>query len=265
MPHEECPMARLLRGEKLKAEDLEIIVERSNGERRHVIPAPRILTDIHGKITGTINSLCDITERKGAETAAMRLAAVVQSSHDAVAAKTLNGIITDWNQSAERIFGYKSKEIIGKSVLTLIPKDRQSEEQEILRRIRHGESLDHYETVRRRKDGKLIDVSLTISPIRGPKGEIFGVSKIARDITEQKRTGRRLSEQARLLDLTTDAIIVRDHQDRIVHWNRGAEETYGFSPKEALVKITHDLLQKAHPENLEKIRKNFEPEKHGAG
>jgi PAS domain S-box-containing protein len=258
MPHEECPMARALRGEKLKAEDLEIIVERPDGERRHVIPAPRILTNIHGKITGAINSLFDITERKRAETAAMRLAAVVQSSHDAVAAKTLNGIITDWNQSAERIFGYKPKEIIGKSVLTLIPKDRQSEEQEILRKIRHGESLDHYETVRCRKDGQLIDVSLTISPIKNPKGEIVGVSKIARDITNQKQTERRLSEQARLLNLTNDSIIVRDHQDRIVYWNRGAEEMYGFSAKEALGKITHELLQTAHPENLEKIRKNLE-------
>src|SRR5438876_6669376 len=144
MPHEECPMARALRGEKLKAEDLEIIVERPNGARRHVIPAPRLLTNIHGKITGAINCLFDITERKRAEAAAMRLAAVVQSSHDAVAAKTLNGIITDWNQSAERIFGYKPKEIIGKSVLTLIPKERQMEEEEILRTIRRGESLDHY-------------------------------------------------------------------------------------------------------------------------
>src|SRR5512132_1996811 len=238
MPHEVCPVARLLRGEKLKAEDLEIIVERPDGERRYVIPAPRILTNIHGKITGAINSLFDSTERKSAETAAMRLGAVVQSSHDAVAAKTLNGIITDWNQSAERIFGYKPKEIIGKSVLTLIPKDRQDEEREILRRIRHRESLDHYETVRRRKDGKLIDVSLTISPIKNPKGEIVGVSKIARDITHRKQTERRLTEQARLLDLSNDAIIVRDRQDRIVYWNRGAEEMYGFSAKEALGKIT---------------------------
>jgi len=265
MPHEECPMARLLRGEKLKAKDLEIIVERSNGERRHVIPAPRILTNIHGKITGAINSLFDITEHKRAEAAAMRLAAAVQTSHDAIAAKTLDGIITDWNQSAERIFGYKPKEIIGKSILTLIPKDRQSEEQKILRKVRRGESLDHYETVRRRKDGKLIDVSLTISPIKGPKGEIVGVSKIARDITEQKQTGRRLAEQARLLDLTNDAIIVRDHQERIVYWNRGAEEMYGFSAKEALGKITHELLQTAHPENYKSIRKNLGRHNHWSG
>ena len=265
MPHEECPMARALRGEKLKAEDLEIILERPDGERRNVISAPRIITNIHGKIIGTINSLFDITERKRAEAAAIRLAAVVRFSHDAVVAKTSNGIITDWNQSAERIFGYKSKEIIGKSVLTLIPEDRQHEEQEILRKVRRGESLDHYETVRRRKDGQLIDVSLTISPIKGPKGEIIGVSKIARDITEQKQTERRLAEQARLLDLTNDAIIVRDPQNRIVYWNRGAEEMYGFSAKEALGKITHELLHTTHPETLEEIRKKLERDNRWSG
>ncbi len=181
MPHEECPMARALRGEKLKAEDLEIIVERPDGERRHVIPAPRILTNIHGKITGAINSLFDITEQKRAEAAAMRLAALVRSSRDAVVAKDLNGIITDWNQGAQRIFGYKPKEIIGKSILTLIPPERHFEEGEILRRIRCGESIDHYETIRRCKDGRLIDVSLTISPIRDLQGKIVGVSKIARE------------------------------------------------------------------------------------
>jgi PAS domain S-box-containing protein len=180
-------------------------------------------------------------------------------------AKTLDGIITDWNQSAERIFGYKRKEIIGKSVLTLIPKDQHGEEQEILRRIRRGESLDHYDTVRRRKDGKLIDVSLTISPIKNPKGKIVGISKIARDISQQKQTERRLAEQARLLDLTTDAIIVRDSQDRIVYWNRGAEEMYGFSASEALGKITHELLRPAHPETLKSIRKYLERDNRWSG
>src|SRR4030095_11207467 len=149
--------------------------------------------------------------------------------------------------------------------LTLIPKDRQREEQEILRRIRRGESLDHYETVRCRKDGQLIDVSLTISPIKGPKGEIVGVSKIARDITSQKQTERRLAEQARLLNLTNDSIIVRDQQDRVVYWNRGAEEMYGFSAKEALGKITHELLRTTHPENLKKIRKNLERDNYWSG
>jgi PAS domain S-box-containing protein len=244
---------------------LEIVVERPDGDRRHVIPSPRVLTNKAGKIVGAINCLYDVTESKRAEVAAMRLASVVQSSHDAIAAKTLKGIITDWNRSAQRIFGYKPKEIIGKSVLTLIPKDRQREEHEILRKIGRGESLDHYETVRRRKDGQLIDVSLTISPIKGPKGEIVGASKIARDITHQKRTERRLAEQARLLDLTNDAIIVRNDQDRIVYWNRGAQEMYGFSAEEALGKITHQLLRTAHPENFEKIRKKLKRDNRWSG
>ena len=215
---------------------------------------------------GSMQKPCsDMNELKRAEIAAMRLAAAVQSSHDAIAAKNLNGIITDWNRSAERIFGYKPKEIIGKSILTLIPKGRHSEEQEILRKIRRGESLEHYETVRRRKDGKLIDVSLTISPIKGSKGEIVGVSKIARDITEQKQTERRLAEQARLLDLTSDAIIVRDRQDRIVYWNRGAEEMYGFSAKEALGKITHELLRTAHPGNYRSIQKKLKRDSRWSG
>src|SRR5262249_19441267 len=207
----------------------------------------------------------DSPDRKRGEKAAMRLAAAFQSSHDAIAAKTLNGIITDWNRSAERIFGYKPKEIIGKSVLTLIPKDRQDEEQEILKKIRRGESLDHYETVRRRKDGRLIDVSLTISPIKGPKGEIVGVSKIARDITKQNQTKRRLAEQARLLDLTNDAVIERDYRDRVVYWNRGAEEMYGFSAKDAVGKVTHELLRTEHPENFKSIRKRLERDNRWSG
>ena len=166
MSHEECPMARVLRGEKLESKDLEIVVERSDGNRRHVIPAPQILTNAAGKTIGAINCLYDITERKRGETAASRLAAVVQSSHDAIVAKDLNGIITNWNPSAERIFGYRPKEIIGKSILTLIPRHRHSEEEDILKRIRRGELVDHYETVRCHKDGTLIKVSLTISPVK---------------------------------------------------------------------------------------------------
>lgn len=211
------------------------------------------------KKAGSTRELCtDMNGHKHVDIAAMRLAAVVQSSHDAVVAKDLNGIITDWNQSAQRIFGYKPKEIIGKSILTVIPKERQSEEREILRKIRRGESIDHYETVRCRKDGRLIDVSLTISPIKDSQGKIVGVSKIARDITKQKQTVRRLAEQARLLDLSNEAILVRDSRDRITYWNHGAEELYGYSREEALGKVTHKLLHTEHGERLEQIYKNLE-------
>jgi PAS domain S-box-containing protein len=210
------------------------------------------------KAGSTREPCTDMNDRKHVEIAAMRLAAVVQSSHDAVVAKDLNGIITDWNQSAQRIFGYKRKEIIGKSILTLIPKERQSEEGEILRKIRRGESIDHYETVRCRKDGRLIDVSLTISPIKDSQGKIVGVSKIARDITRQKQTARRLGEQARLLDLSNEAILVRDSRDRIAYWNRGAEELYAYSSGEALGKVTQELLQTEHSEPIEQIYQKLE-------
>jgi PAS domain S-box-containing protein len=190
--------------------------------------------------------------------AGLRLAAVVQSSHDAIIAKDLNGIITDWNQSAERIFGYKAQEIIGKSILTVIPKDRHSEETEILRRIRHGELIEHYETVRRRKDGVLIDVSLTISPIKDLSGKVIGASKIARDIGKQKKAERLLTEQTRLLNLSNEAILVRDREDQITYWSLGAADLYGYSAEEALGKVTHKLLRTEHSEPLEKIFEKLE-------
>jgi PAS domain S-box-containing protein len=258
MPHKKCPMARALRGENLGPHDLEVIIGKPNGDRRHVIPTPKIVKNGRGQIVGAINCLFDITEHKIAEAAALRLAAVVQSSHDAIVAKDLNGIITDWNNSAERIFGYKSEEVLGKSILILIPPNRQCEEQKILRRIRRGQSIDHYETVRRRKEGTLIDVSLTISPVKDLQGKIIGVSKIARDITRQKQAEQRLAEQTRLLDLSNDAILVRDAHERIVYWNHGATELYGYRPEEALGKITHELLRTNHPEPLKHIREQLD-------
>jgi PAS domain S-box-containing protein len=210
------------------------------------------LTDLKQAIQSYIDRY-NGTERKSGEMAAWRLAAVVQSSRDAIVAKDLNGIVTDWNKGAERMFGYLPKEIIGKSILTLIPKERRSEETDILRRIRRGQFIDHYETIRQRKDGTLIDVSLTISPVKDARGKIIGISKIARDISEKRLTEGRLAEQARLLDLSNDAIIVRDLADCVVYWNKGAEKLYGFTRDEAAGKVTHDLLKTKHPEPLPRI------------
>jgi PAS domain S-box-containing protein len=130
-------------------------------------------------------------ERFRGEQAAQRLAAIVESSQDAIVAKDLNGIITSWNQGAERLFGYAAEEVIGKPITIVIPEDRLDEEPDILARIRRGERVEHFETVRRRKDGSPVEISLMISPIRNPRGEIVGASKIARDITELKQARER--------------------------------------------------------------------------
>ena len=129
------------------------------------------------------------------ERAAHHYAAMVESSQDAILSKDLDGVITSWNRGAQRLFGYAAEEVVGRSVTIFIPSDRENEEPMILQRIRRGERIEHYETVRRRKDGSLVDISLTVSPIRDPAGKVIGASKIARDITER----RRAQEQRELL------------------------------------------------------------------
>lgn len=126
-----------------------------------------------------------------------RLASIVQSSDDAIVSKNLDGIIASWNKGAERVFGHTAEEAIGQPITIVIPQERHSEESEILTRIRRGEPIDHFETVRQRKDGSLITVSLTISPVKNAEGKIVGASKIARDITEQKRSQEQIATLAR--------------------------------------------------------------------
>jgi PAS domain S-box-containing protein len=161
------------------------------------MPFPTPIFNTSGVFVGAVNMLVDISERKRAEEATQRLASIVDSSDDAIVSKDLNGIITSWNKGAERIFGYMAEEIIGKSIKILIPPDNQDEENTILERIRRGERIEHYETIRQRKHGSLISISLTVSPLRNTQGKIIGASKIARDITERKRSEAQITILAR--------------------------------------------------------------------
>src|SRR5258706_1783707 len=129
--------------------------------------------------------------------AALHLAAIVESSDDAICSKDLNGIVQTWNRGAERMFGFTAAEIVGKSIKLIIPPERRAEEDEVLRRIRAGEAVDHFETVRRRKDGSPVSISLTVSPMRAADGTIVGASKIARDITDRKNAEERLARATR--------------------------------------------------------------------
>ena len=163
-----------------------------------------------------------------------RLATIVETSDDAIISKNLDGVIQTWNRGAERIFGYTADEIIGKPVTTLMPPELYDEEPGILARLRRGERIDHYQTVRRRKDGTLLDISLTVSPVTDTAGRIVAASKIARDITAQKRaeTALRDNEQ-RLQDLLAAipaAIYTTDTAGKITYYNEAAVEFSGRRP-----------------------------------
>lgn len=144
-----------------------------------------------GDIPDRQQTLSEADERAHGEQAAQQLAAIVEFSEDAIVAKDLNGVITSWNRGAERLFGYTAEEAVGQPITIVIPADRLDEEPQILARIRRGERVEHFETIRRRKDGGPVEISLTISPIRNRQGEIIGASKIARDIAERKQAQER--------------------------------------------------------------------------
>jgi two-component system CheB/CheR fusion protein len=199
MPHDQCPMAIALKEGRI-VRGAEAIAERPDGTRVWFEPYPTPLRDSAGKIIGGINMLVEITERKRAIEAQAKLAAIVESSDDAIISKDFNGIITSWNRGAARLFGYSAKEAIGQPVTMLMPPDRVNEEPAILERLRRGEKVDHYETVRRRKDGGLLDISLTVSPLFDGQGGIAGASKIARDISERKRAEQALRDADRKKD-----------------------------------------------------------------
>lgn len=160
------------------------------------------------------------------------LAAIVESSDDAILSKDRDGIIQSANAATERIFGYSPAELIGKSVRILIPSEQQAEEDEILARIRRGERVDHFETVRLTKDNRRIDVSLTISPIRDAAGRIVGASKIVRDITEQKRARAAQARLAAIVASSTDAILTKDLNGIIQACNSACEHIFGYREAE---------------------------------
>jgi PAS domain S-box-containing protein len=190
MPHDQCPMALALK-EGRPIRGMDAIAERPDGSRVHFLPYPTPLYDEAGTLVGAVNMLVDITDRWQADEIGQRLASIVESSDDSIVSTDPRGIVTSWNRGAERLFGYAAGEMIGRPITAMIPGDRRDEELRILERIRRGERIDHYETVRRHKDGSLVEVSLTVSPIRNVNGRIIGASKIARDITDRKRAEER--------------------------------------------------------------------------
>jgi PAS domain S-box-containing protein len=193
LPLNDCPMAVALKAGRTVTGE-EIIVERADGTRRYVEPHPIPFFNEDGTVSGAVNMLIDITERKNNEAKVAYLAAIVENSDDAIVSKTLGGVVTSWNKAAERIFGYTAAEMVGHHITKIIPEDRLVEEDMVLSRLRQGIPIDHFYTRRITKDKRLVDVSLTVSPVKDKHGNIIGASKIARDITAQKEAERLFRE-----------------------------------------------------------------------
>ncbi|MGB9236390.1 MAG: PAS domain S-box protein, partial [Terriglobales bacterium] len=255
MAHDECPMAVMLKEGRI-VEGMECIAERPDGTRRWFVPYPRPLRDLDGRFVGGMNMLMDITSRKQGEQATNLLASIVDSSDDAIISKNLDGIITSWNHSAERLFGYKAEEAVGRHITLIVPPDRLLEEASILEQLKRGERVDHFETVRARKDGTLHDLSLTISPLKDSSGLVVGASNVVRDIGERKRIAESLRESEErfraIVETMPECVKLVAPDGTLLHMNSSGLQMVGAqSAAEVVNKSVYDLIA---PENREEFR-----------
>jgi PAS domain S-box-containing protein len=213
---------------------MEYRLRRADGEYRWVLSHDHPRLSDKGEFDGYVGACLDITEQKTTGEVSSRLAAIVQSSDDAIITKDLNGIIISWNISAERIFGYKEEEVLGKPVTILIPKEMQAEEKDILSRLRAGQRIDHFETVRVAKGGQRVLVSLTVSPVKDSTGRIVAASKVARDVTRTRQVEQALRESEERMRFCLEAAHVGtwhwDIETGHVHWSENMESIHGQKP-----------------------------------
>ena len=207
-----------------RVEHFETIRVTKDGRQVAVSLTVSPVKDSSGRIIGASKVARDVSERRRGEIAQARLAAIIESSEDAIISKTLDGVITSWNAAAERVFGWTAAEAIGQHITLIIPEEYREEERGVLARLRRGDRIDHFETVRQRKDGQLLDVSITVSPIRDGRGTIVGASKVARDISAQ-----RILEQAR------QALLEREQAART------EAEALNRSKDQFLATLSHEL------------------------
>ncbi len=247
LPHGECPMAVALK-EGRPVRGVEAIAERPDGTRVRFLPYPTPLRDDAGRVVGAINLLTDVTKREEAALESAHLAAIVASSDDAIVSKTLDGTIKSWNEGATRIFGYDASEMIGASILQIIPPELHSEEKQIIARLQRGERIQHFETVRVTKDGRRVDVSLTVSPVHDKSGKVIGASKVGRDITERKQAEKlqqvlvdELNHRVRNTLATVQAIASQS----LVHAKSPAEFVPSFTGRVQALAKAHALLTRS--------------------
>jgi len=225
---------------------VEYRIARPDGTVRWIHDRGFQVRDASGALVRLTGIAADVTDRKRAETALLHVAAIVASSDDAIIGKDLNSVITSWNKGAEKIFGYTSDEMVGTSIMRLIPAGRRGEENHILGRIGRGESVEHFETQRQTKGGQLIDVSVTASPIKDAAGKVIGVSKVARDITERRRADelRRLTEERyrALFEYAPDGIVIANPNSYYIDANSSMCRMLGYTREEFIGLHASDIV-----------------------
>jgi PAS domain S-box-containing protein len=249
----ESPVAKVLREGTIVGLENHTVLIAHDGTEVPIDDNAAPVRDENGDLQGVVLVFRDITTRRRAEEARRLLTLIVESSDDAIISKDLNGTITSWNKGAERIFEYAAKEVIGKPISILAPPDRIDEMPVILQRIRNGERVDHYETVRRAKSGRRVNISLTVSPVRDPEGNIIGASKIARDITEQVRSRVELAEQREwtrvAFNSIGDAVITTDKRATVTYLNPVAADLTGWQTSEAAGKPLEEVFRIVNEES----------------
>jgi PAS domain S-box-containing protein len=216
------------------------------------------IQDDDGRVIGASTIARDITGQVEAETAIRRLAAIIESSDDAIICGDLDGIITSWNRSAERIFGYSPAQVIGQSIHLIVPADRRREADTILARVRAGDAVTHLDTMRQARDGRLIPISLTASPIHDATGGVIGAASIARDMSQSVEAAGASRRLALVVESSDDAIVTKDLTSIITSWNPAAERMFGYTAAEAIGRsirmIIPDELQSEENVVLDRIR-----------
>ncbi|MBY0308128.1 MAG: PAS domain S-box protein, partial [Phycisphaerales bacterium] len=245
----------LLEGRAVRGGD--VTIERPDGSRRVVTPYTDPIFDEEGKLAGAINMLMDVTEQRAAEMMRSHLAAIVQGSEDAIVSKDLRGVIQSWNPAAERLYGYTAQEAVGSSIMMLIPPDRYGEDAGILERIKKGERVEHFETVRLTKDGRTVHVSITVSPVRDATGRVVGASKIAKDVSEARAAARERDRLLAVLEATPDLVATADAQGRLLYVNPAGRRALGLGASQELGGL--HLWDLYTPESGELIRSSAMP------
>ena len=261
----ESPVEKVLReGQVVGLANHTVLIAR-DGTETPIDDSGAPIHDEQGRVGGVVLVFHDITERRRSEAERALLASIVQSSGDAIISKTLEGTITSWNAAAEAMYGYTAEEAVGQHISLVVPPELHEELEGLMSRLRRGERVERHETVRVRKDGGRLDVSVTISPIRDASGKWVGASTIARDITEHKRADAALQRRSRLIELSFEPILLWEFGGGIVEWNTGAEQLYGYTKDEATGRSSHELLKTVFPFSFDEYRAALEGEGEWAG